>query len=142
MMSEEGYAGDLSPQESWDLLKSDSSAQMIDVRTDAEFSFVGVADLTELGKKISYVSWLYFPNMDINPDFTADMEKLNFDKDQPLLFLCRSGVRSKHAAVAITKLGYTRCYNVATGFEGDKNEDLHRASFNGWKHDGLPWIQE
>jgi len=141
-MTDTTYAGDLSPQESWNLLKSDADAVLIDVRTDAEFSFVGVADMSSLGKKSIYCSWLHYPSMDLNPDFTSELEHQKFDKDQPLLFLCRSGVRSKHAAVAMTELGYSKCYNIATGFEGDKDDALQRASHNGWKHAGLPWVQE
>lgn len=141
-MTENTYAGDLSPQESWNLLETDASAQLIDVRTDPEFSFVGVADISSLGKKTTYSNWLFYPSMDLNPDFTNEIEQKNFDKDQPLLFLCRSGVRSKHAAIAMTALGYSKCHNVATGFEGDKDDTLHRATHNGWKHAGLPWVQE
>jgi rhodanese-related sulfurtransferase len=115
---------------------------LIDVRTDAEYSFVGVADLSSLNKKTIYANWLSFPSSGLNPEFTAELESKNFDKDQPLLFLCRSGVRSKHAANAMTALGYSKCYNIVGGFEGDKDETLHRGCENGWKHAGLPWIQE
>jgi rhodanese-related sulfurtransferase len=141
-MTDNAYAGDLSPEDSWTLLESDARAVLIDVRTDAEFSYVGVADLSGLNKKTVYASWLFYPDMDLNPDFAAELEAQNFEENQPLLFLCRSGVRSKHAAIAMTARGYSRCYNIAGGFEGDKDGSLHRASHNGWKHAGLPWIQE
>ncbi len=141
-MSPETYAGNLTPEEAWELLKADDRAVLIDVRTEAEFSFVGVVDMSSLGKKTVYASWLFYPSMDLNPDFTAELTKQNFDKDQPLLFLCRSGVRSKNAAITMTNLGFSKCYNIASGFEGDKDDNLHRASHNGWKHAGLPWIQE
>lgn len=141
-MTDSSYAGDLSPQESWTLLETDPDSVLIDVRTDAEFSFVGVADMSGLGKKTIYASWLFYPSMELNSEFTNELGQKNLRKDQPLLFLCRSGVRSKHAAVAMTALGYSKCYNVASGFEGDKDETLHRASHNGWKHAGLPWVQE
>ncbi len=141
-MTDQTYAGDISPRECWNLLSTDEQAVLIDVRTDAEFSFVGVADLSGLGKKTVYVSWLFYPSMDLNPDFTATLSQQNLQKDQSLLFLCRSGVRSKHAAIAMSALGFSKCYNVAGGFEGDKDETLHRASRNGWKHANLPWVQE
>lgn len=141
-MTDPTYAGDLSPHESWDLIKTDGKAVLIDVRTDAEFSYVGVVDLSTLDKKAVYASWKCFPSMDLNPTFSDDLVAKQFDKDQALLFLCRSGVRSKHAAIAMTELGYSRCYNIATGFEGDKDETNHRATHNGWKHAGLPWVQE
>ncbi|NQW02215.1 MAG: rhodanese-like domain-containing protein [Rhodospirillales bacterium] len=141
-MTDETYAGDLSPQDTWELLKTDARAVLIDVRTDAEFSYVGVVDMSPLNKKTVYANWLFYPDMDLNPGFTEELVSQKFDKDQPLLFLCRSGVRSKHAAIAMTRLGYSRCYNIAGGFEGDKDASLHRASHNGWKHAGLPWVQE
>ena len=141
-MTTKAYAGDLSPQESWELLKTDKGAVLVDVRTDAEFSFVGVVDMSSLNKESVYVSWALFPGMTPNPDFQEELKHKNLDKDQPLLFLCRSGVRSKNAATVMTALGYSRCYNIATGFEGDKNDALHRATHNGWKHAGLPWVQK
>jgi len=141
-MTNETYAGDLSPQQSWDLLKAETKAVLIDVRTDAEFSYVGVVDLSELGKEPTFTSWKFFPSMELNAKFTDDLEAKQFDMDQPLLFLCRSGVRSKHAAIAMTALGYSRCYNIAFGFEGDKDGTNHRTTHNGWKYDGLPWVQD
>lgn len=141
-MSTDTYAGDLSPQESWNVLVTENDSILIDVRTDAEYSFVGVADLSSLNKTTIYANWLFFPSSDLNPEFTAELESKNFDKNQPLLFLCRSGVRSKHAANAMTALGYSKCYNITGGFEGDKDAALHRGCENGWKHAGLPWVQE
>jgi rhodanese-related sulfurtransferase len=141
-MTTDTYAGDLSPEESWNVLVTENSSVLIDVRTDAEYSFVGVADLSSLNKKTIYANWLSFPSSGLNPEFTAELESKNFDKDQPLLFLCRSGVRSKHAANAMTALGYSKCYNIVGGFEGDKDETFHRGCENGWKHAGLPWVQE
>ena len=40
-----------------------------------------------------------------------------------------------------TERGYTACYNVADGFEGELDEHNHRNSVNGWKVAGLPWWQ-
>ena len=140
-MTDFKYAGDLSPEESWQLLSSDPNAEMIDVRTDAEFSYVGLPDLSATGKELRLISWKVFPSMDINPLFEADVEALGFDKEQPILFLCRSGVRSRAAAHAITALGYSRCFNVAEGFEGDNDDAKHRGTVNGWKVRGLPWVQ-
>ena len=141
-MTADIYADDLSPQDSWDLLKSNNNAMLIDVRTDAEFSFVGVVDMSSLNKENIYASWVLYPTMSANPNFRTELEKQNFHKDQPLLFLCRSGVRSKHAANAMAALGYTRCYNIVGGFEGDKDEALRRGNRGGWKHANLPWVQE
>ena len=58
-----------------------------------------------------------------------------------MLFICRSGARSAAAASAMTQAGYTSCWNVAQGFEGDRDAVGHRASVGGWKAAGLPWVQ-
>jgi len=136
------YAGDLSPEQSWQLLNDDVGAELIDVRTDAEFSYVGLPDLTSVNKEPRLICWKLFPSMDVNPNFTAEVDALGCDKDQPLLFLCRSGVRSRAAAHAMTALGYQRCYNIAEGFEGDRDDAKHRGTINGWKIRGLPWTQK
>ncbi len=140
-MTKKTYAGDLTPQQTWEMLSENSRAQLVDVRTDAEFAYVGNPDLSDLGKEVRQVYWQIFPAMDVNPDFVAQVKDAGFDKDTPLLFLCRSGVRSKYAAEALTAAGFTACYNVAGGFEGDKDPQGHRGTGNGWKVDGLPWKQ-
>jgi rhodanese-related sulfurtransferase len=135
------YAGDLSPEESWALLNSDPDAQLFDVRTDAEFAYVGLPDVNAIGKELRLICWQVFPSMNVNINFELEVEALGFNKDQALLFLCRSGVRSRSAAHAMTARGYTRCYNVTEGFEGDKDDAKHRGNVNGWKVRGLPWTQ-
>jgi len=135
------YAGDLSPQETWDLLATDPAAQLVDVRTDAEFAYVGTPDLGAIGKTSHQICWKVFPTMDTSPDFITGVEALTRTRDQPLLFLCRSGVRSRAAASAMTARGFTRCYNITEGFEGDKDDNGHRGTRNGWKVSGLPWQQ-
>ncbi|MBO6518589.1 MAG: rhodanese-like domain-containing protein [Rhodospirillales bacterium] len=139
-MSDE-YAGDLSPRESWDLLQEDKSAVIVDVRTDAEFAYVGGPDPDAMKNTFLKISWITFPGMDRNPHFEDAVRDAVPDKDTPILFLCRSGQRSASAAKALTALGYTRCYNIAEGFEGDKDADKHRGTVNGWKVRGLPWVQ-
>jgi rhodanese-related sulfurtransferase len=137
-----GYAGDLSAAEAWTLLGSDRTAQLVDVRTHAEWSFVGTPDLSGLGRTVRFVEWQDFPGMAQNPDFVAKTSAaLGPDKNAPALFLCRSGVRSRSAAIAMTQAGYARACNIAGGFEGDLDRDRHRGSKNGWKAAGLPWIQ-
>ena len=136
------YSGDLLPREAWARLESDPDAQLIDVRTDAEWVFVGRPELSALGKQVRFIGWLGFPGGQLNPNFVEQVEAEGFSKDQPLLFICRSGQRSMHAARAMTAAGYKICYNVAEGFEGDKNEEEHRGSSGGWKVAGLPWVQD
>lgn len=139
--SNKTYAGDLSPQDAWEKLSETPKAVLVDVRTDAEFSYVGNPDLSSLGKDVLRVHWKVFPGMDLNPDFVDQVAGGGVDKDTPLMFLCRSGIRSRHAAEAMTAAGFTECYNVAGGFEGDHDARGHRGAVNGWKVDGLPWLQ-
>lgn len=140
-MSEETYAGDLSVKKAWDLLSENPKAQLVDVRTDAEFAYVGSPDLSSLGKEVLSVQWKIFPAMDNNPEFIDQVSGNCVDKDAPLLFLCRSGARSLGAAEAMTAAGFRECYNVAGGFEGDRDAEGHRGTVTGWKADGLPWRQ-
>jgi len=135
------YAGDLSPNDALNLLHDDTSARLVDVRTDAEWSYVGVPDLSTAASDLVLLSWQRFPSMQVDPDFLSQLSKIAPNLSAPLLFLCRSGVRSQSAAVAATSAGYTSAFNIAGGFEGDKNSDGHRGKINGWKALGLPWVQ-
>ena len=140
-MTKKTYAGDLTPQQTWDMLSEFPKAQFIDVRTNAEFVYVGNPDLSALNKEVVQVYWQVFPAMDVNSDFIAEIGETISDKESPLLLICRSGVRSLYAAEALTAAGYKECYNIAGGFEGDKNPQGHRGGVNGWKVAGLPWKQ-
>lgn len=137
----ETYAGDVTPAETWEKLSTDPKAVLVDLRTTAEWSYVGIPDLSSLGKEPVFLGWKLFPAMELNADFTRDLEATGIDAETPLFFLCRSGIRSKHAAAAMTALGYKFCYNILTGFEGDKDPLKHRNTIGGWKVDGLPWVQ-
>jgi len=136
------YAGEKKPMEAWDLLTSKPSAQLIDVRTKPEWSFVGIPDLSSIGKQTVLLSWQVYPSMDKNPEFAAQIKKTVPATDTPLLFICRSGVRSRAAAEIMTAQGYSACYNVSEGFEGNHDGDRHRGRVSGWKAAGLPWLQE
>ena len=139
------YAGDVAPAEAWASLSADGHAVLVDVRTRAEWSFVGLPSLDALGKKPITLEWQVFPSMAVNPDFVEVLDgaltTAGIAKDAPLFFLCRSGVRSLHAAVAMTEAGWERCFNVAGGFEGPLDPERHRGAVSGWKAAGLPWIQ-
>lgn len=140
--AEEGaYSGDKVSRESWDILQKDVTAVLIDVRTDAEFSYVGVPDLSSLGKETKFASWILFPKNEINPEFLQQLAVAAPDREAQILFLCRSGVRSRFAAATATEAGYSNCYNILEGFEGDKNSTGHRGTIGGWKVAGLPWVQ-
>lgn len=137
-----GYTGDLNAAEAWALLAREPKAQLVDVRTAAEWTFVGVPDLTEVDRKPVCVEWQTFPSMVQNPEFAARVDAaVGNRKDVPVLFLCRTGARSKAAAAAMTANGYTQAYNIAGGFEGDLDAKNHRGTTTGWKAAGLPWIQ-
>lgn len=137
-----GYAGDVTPQQAFDALKRDAKAALIDVRTQAEWSFVGLPDLRVAGRQPVLVEWQSYPSMARNPDFAADVARAGIAKGQPLYFICRSGARSRAAAIAMTAEGYGPCYNVAGGFEGNRDSDGHRGTVEGWKAAGCPWRQD
>ena len=135
------FAGDIPVEEAWAVLRDERDATLIDVRTDAEWSYVGVPDLTGLGKQPLLVSWQRFPDMAINAEFIEMLHRAGLSLDAANLFICRSGVRSRAAALVMAAEGFSRCYNVAEGFEGDKDASQHRGTTGGWKAAGLPWIQ-
>ena len=131
------HQGDISPAEAYQRLQNNPAAVLIDVRTQPEWAFVGVPAVERLLR----VSWQMYPSMDVNAQFVEAVEKAGVGKDAEILCICRSGARSASAASALTQAGYTNAWNVAQGFEGDKDASGHRASLGGWKHAGLPWVQ-
>ena len=135
------YAGDISDAEAWEKLAGDTRAQLVDVRTLAEWNFVGVPDLSSLGRQAQFIEWQQFPSGMRNPGFVAEAAKVLADKDAPVMLLCRSGGRSRAAAIALTEAGYSKAFNVAGGFEGDADEQGHRGNRDGWKAANLPWRQ-
>ncbi|UVE96635.1 rhodanese-like domain-containing protein [Dietzia sp. B32] len=134
------YAGDLSPSQAWDLLASDPDAVLVDVRTSAEWQWVGGADLSELGKRTLGIEWMTSAGQP-NERFVEHLGEAGVDTQAPVLFLCRSGGRSAAAASLATAAGYRTAYNVAEGFEGDPDAAGHRGTVNGWKVAGLAWRQ-
>jgi rhodanese-related sulfurtransferase len=134
------YAGDLGPAEAYELLEQDPDAVLVDVRTRAEWAYVGLPDLSGLGKDVVRVEWNRYPDGARNDTFLDELAAAGVDRDRPVVFLCRSGVRSAAAAEAATRVGYARAYNVSEGFEGPLDADGHRGS-RGWRAAGLPWRQ-
>jgi rhodanese-related sulfurtransferase len=131
------YRGDLEPQDVFDRLKKNPNAVLIDVRTQPEWTFVGLPQVDRLVR----LSWQVYPAMEINGNFAADVKALGLGHDMEIFCICRSGARSASAATALTNAGYTNVWNVAQGFEGDKNMEGRRGHTNGWKAAGLPWAQ-
>lgn len=135
----------LSATEAYALLASEGAAQLVDVRTKAEWNFVGTVDLDAFGKQPLLVEWQIWPGMNVSTDFVGTLgsalDNLSLGKATPLLFLCRSGVRSHAAAEACLRAGFVRCVNIESGFEGPPDAARHRGGVRGWKAEGLPWIQ-
>jgi len=140
-MDQGTYAGDVSPKQAWQMLSDDGAAGLLDVRTPAEWAYVGLPDMASLNRQPVLVPWMLFPGMKINADFVRQVEETGIDKNSDLLILCRSGQRSQSAAIALTAAGFKACFNISYGFEGDKDATHHRGTVNGWKIDGLPWVQ-
>ena len=136
----------LAPAQAFETL-SGGDAALVDVRTRAEWAWVGLPDLSPIGAQPVLVEWRRYPDMTANPGFVDQV--LDALGDQPpakVLFLCRSGGRSQEAALAVSRAlaerGLTcECCNVAEGFEGDLGPDNRRGVVNGWKVRGLPWVQ-
>jgi rhodanese-related sulfurtransferase len=128
------YAGALLPAEAYALMQQVPAAKLVDVRTQAEWEYVGHIPETVL------IEWNTFP-AGRNPDFLRELQAQVAKTDAPVMFLCRSGARSHHAALAATQAGYSNSYNVLEGFEGDKDANGHRNTVGGWRVAGLPWVQ-
>ena len=122
------------------MLAADPSAVLVDVRTSAEWQWVGGADLSSLGKRTVGVEWMRSSG-EPNGAFVDQLGEAGVGPDTPVLFLCRSGGRSAAAARAATAAGLGPAYNIAGGFEGDPDAEGHRGTVNGWKVDGLAWRQ-
>jgi rhodanese-related sulfurtransferase len=131
------YRGDLAPKEALERLQKNASAVLIDVRTQPEWTFVGVPQVDRLMR----VSWQVYPQMEVNANFAIEVKAMGLAEDTEILCICRSGARSASAATALTAAGFTNCWNVAEGFEGDKNAHGRRGQTNGWKANQLPWAQ-
>ncbi len=136
---------DVPVEEVWAHLEKDSGTVLIDVRTRAEWAFVGLPDLERIGKRVLTVEWQTSPESRIDAAFPERLKKVldaaGADKDSELFFICRSGGRSRMAAEAMANAGYRRCRNVADGFEGPLDANRHRGRVAGWKAAGLAWVQ-
>jgi len=135
------YAGDLTVHEAHERLKSQPQTVLVDVRTAAEWAFVGTPDLRAMGKGALLISWTTYPDGAANPTFLDELQQAGVTTDHEILFLCRSGARSAAAASAATAQGYTS-YNIIDGFEGPSDDAGHRGTLSGWKAAGLPWVQQ
>lgn len=138
---------ELAPTDAYAALKTSGSAAIVDVRTRAEWAFVGVPDVSETGRQLFTVEWVTFPQMTPNQHFLDQLlEQVGGELPERLFFICRSGARSMMAARLVAEAAESQgrpihCTNVAEGFEGDLDASRHRGRVNGWKVRGLPWLQ-
>ena len=130
------YAGAVTPLEAYELLLADPRVKLIDVRTNAERDWVGRVAIPPAQQ--AAIEWNTYPGGAPNPNFVQQLAQVAA-RDEVLLFLCRSGVRSRHAAKAATEQGYAEAYDILEGFEGDKDAEGHRKTVGGWCKHGLPW---
>lgn len=130
------YAGAVTPSEAYELIRNNPNIKLVDVRTNAERDWVGRVTIPQA--QHAAVEWNVYPGGTPNPEFLGQLEQIA-QKDDVLLFLCRSGVRSRHAAKLATEHGYPNCFDILEGFEGDKDEHSHRKTVGGWCKAGLPW---
>lgn len=129
------YSGALTPPQAQAALEGTPNARLVDVRTQAEWNWVG-----QIPEALQ-IEWNTWPAGTKNPEFAQTLQREVPDKSTPLLFICRSGARSHAAATLAAELGYTAVYNVLEGFEGDKNDAGQRNTVSGWRFHGLPWKQ-
>ena len=134
------YAGDVDPRDAYAALQTDLDAVLVDVRTSAEWAYVGLPDLSAIDKRVIPLEWQRFPDGALNESFVEHLRQAGVGEGTPIYFLCRSGVRSAAAAKAVTAAGLGPAYNVSDGFEGPVGHDGHR-TVAGWKAAGLPWRQ-
>ncbi len=128
------YAGALTPSEAFDVWQLAPGARLVDVRTRAEWDWVGrIPGAVE-------IEWQFYPGLKVNPSFPAQLKR-EVDPESLVLFICRSGNRSDKAARIATEMGYLESYNVLEGFEGDKDARGQRNHVGGWRRAGLPWQQ-
>jgi rhodanese-related sulfurtransferase len=126
------YAGALTPSEACEVWQLAPGAKLVDVRTRAEWDWVGrIPGAVE-------IEWMIYPGNQPNRDFLAQLKR-QVDSESLVMFLCRSGVRSQKAACLATEAGYSGCYNILEGFEGDIDATGQRGKIGGWRKAGLPW---
>lgn len=134
---------EVNPKEAWEILESDSRAVLLDVRSRMEYEYVGHP------RGAVNIPWKEFPEWKVDLEFVskvkAALKELRPETERleeiPVLAICRSGSRSRHAGEALQEQGFAEVYNVAEGFEGVRDENGHRGTINGWRAHQLPWEQ-
>ena len=134
------YKRNLLPKMAVERLQNNPQALFVDVRSKAEFKYVGYPENSIL------IPWIDDPDWEPNPEAFSDAVMQELDSrenlsDTEIILICRSGFRSNEALKCLENKGFTQVSHVASGFEGDLDENDHRGNLNGWRHDGMPWSQ-
>ena len=124
----------LNALEAWDFLQKNPDAKLIDIRTSMEFLFIGHPSSS------IHIGWMEDPDWDINPNFVEDIQTVQ-NNNCPIVMICRSGNRSEKAGEQLIEAGLTNIYHISDGFEGDRDDNNHRGTINGWRFHKLPWEQ-
>ena len=137
---EMSYKRNLLPKMAIERLQSNPQALFVDVRSKAEYKYVGYPENSIL------IPWIDDPDWEPNPEAFSDSVMQELDgrenlSDTEIILICRSGFRSNEALKCLENKGFTQVSHVASGFEGDLDENDHRGNLNGWRHDGMPWSQ-
>ena len=134
------YKRNLLPKMAVERLQDNPQALFVDVRSKAEYKYVGFPENSIL------IPWIDDPDWEPNPEAFSDLVMQELDRRENILnteiiLICRSGFRSNEALKCLENKGFTQVSHVASGFEGDLDENDHRGNLNGWRHDGMPWSQ-
>ena len=134
------YKRNLLPKMAVERLQNNPQALFVDVRSKAEYKYVGFPENSIL------IPWIDDPDWEPNPEAFSDLVMQELDgrenlSDTEIILICRSGFRSNEALKCLENKGFTQVSHVASGFEGDLDENDHRGNLNGWRHDGMPWSQ-
>lgn len=124
----------------------DSTAYILDVRTPEEWNLVGhpgknkLSEGAQLDGRVLNISYGEFKGGSFAPNhsFVKDVQQLFPDRKKRILLICRSGERSKAAAIALEAVGYGKLAHISDGFEGITDTRGYR-TVNGWKVAGLPY---
>ncbi len=155
--------------EAYDMLQTVPNSYLIDVRTRAEYQFVGHPYKAYLFPyrffTLQFAKGGEKPEYQLGPKNKAFVDQISktFKKTDNLLVLCRDGERSALAAKDLVNAGFKNVFDVTDGFEGPEFpafEDQNRHKFYrqlakrnkvqgfdkrrhyGWQYWGLPWTYE
>ncbi len=119
------------------VMTSPSDTFIVDVRTVAEYTFVGHPDLPS---GVPNIPLKFFPSWEPNSDFALKVAE-RYKKNNRLIMICRSGGRAEIAAEILIKAGFKRVFYMTDSFEGRADEKGHR-TVDGWKVNNLPYTYE